>query len=375
MAILIFLLILSFLVVIHEIGHFVTARWMKIKVEEFGIGYPPKMFTMFHWKGIPFTMNWLPFGGFVKMEGEEALSPEYLDNKKSKKKDEENVGPFFTKSKRARLLVLLAGVFMNFVFGVVAFAVIYTKVGIPTPLAQPIISSIEEGSPAAEAGMQLGDQVIAISNGDRNPVDNPREFVEYIGDHQGETIAFIVLRDGAEQTVEVYARAENERPEGAGAIGVGFDALELKFYPWWQMPLRGMWIGLQQSIGLSWLIVQAFADIFVQLFTQARVPEGVAGPVGIVHQASKTGLFQEGWLTILNFSAMLSINLAILNVLPIPALDGGRVVFVLLETVIGKELRDKIENRANYLGFGMLLILIITITLKDVWMVIKDFAL
>lgn len=309
------------------------------------------------------------------MEGEEALSPEYLDNKKSKKKDEENVGPFFTKSKRARLLVLLAGVFMNFVFGVLAFAVIYTKVGIPTPLAQPIISSIEEGSPAAEAGMQLGDQVIAISNGDRNPVDNPREFVEYIGDHQGETIAFIVLRDGAEQTVEVYARAENERPEGAGAIGVGFDALELKFYPWWQMPLRGMWIGLQQSIGLSWLIVQAFADIFVQLFTQARVPEGVAGPVGIVHQASKTGLFQEGWLTILNFSAMLSINLAILNVLPIPALDGGRVVFVLLETVIGKELRDKIENRANYLGFGMLLILIITITLKDVWMVIKDFAL
>lgn len=387
MAILIFLLILSFLVIIHELGHFVTARWMKVKIEEFGIGYPPKMFTMFHWKGIPFTMNWLPFGGFVKMQGEEGddggeeISNSQISNpKKSKKLATHDLpttsteGPFYTKSKRARLLVLLAGVFLNFVFGILAFAVIYTKVGIPTPSEIPKISIVAESSPAQGAGIQVGDVITAITNteGETESIETSQEFITYVNEHLGQKIPVEVIRNGEEYFTEVYARTEEERSPTEGAIGIGFEQIELKFYPWWQMPFRGIWVGVQQSIGLSLMIVQAFGDIFVQLFTKARVPEGVAGPVGIVHQASKTGLFQEGWVTILNFAAMLSINLAILNLLPIPALDGGRAMFVLLETIIGPKRREAIEGRLNYFGFGMLLVLIITITLKDVWTLVTD---
>lgn len=385
MAIIIFLLILSFLVIIHELGHFITARWMKIRIEEFGIGYPPKALTLFHWKGIPFTLNWLPFGGFVKMEGEDGDSgQETGDSKqgtvasrqeKAQQSTADQESPFYAKSKRARLFVLLAGVVVNFVFGVLAFAVVYARVGIPTPLMQPVISAVEEGSPAAESGFQIGDTVVAIMEDERNEIDNINEFVSHIKANQGKDTTFIINRASAEQTLSVYVRTPEETPSGSGAIGIGFETLEMRFYPTWQMPFRGMWVGLQQSIGLSWMIVQAFVDIFVKLFTTAQVPQDVAGPIGIVHQASRTGLFEEGWMTILNFSAMLSINLAILNVLPIPALDGGRAMFVLLETVIGKNRRSQIESRANYLGFGLLLVLIIVISLRDIWVVIKDVVL
>lgn len=380
MTLLIFLLILSFLVIIHELGHFVTALWMKVKIEEFGLGYPPKAFTLFHWRKIPFTFNWLPFGGFVRMEGEdegiEDRESRIENQELSKKKlsDKSGVGPFYTKSKKARLFVLLAGVFMNFLFGIFAFTVIYTKMGIPTYSDLAKIGFVADQSPAMEAGIMSGDVVTGVvaENGDTADIKTSQQMVEFVNAHTGEHLVLTIIRGDQEIAIETYARKADEREEQDGAMGVGFDSVEFKFYPWWQMPFRGMAVGIEQSIGLSIMILQAFGDIVVQLFTHAKVPEGVAGPVGIVHQASKSGLFQEGWLTILNFAGMLSINLAILNVLPIPALDGGRVLFVLLETVIGKKRRATIEGRVNQYGFLFLIGLIVLITLKDVWGVIVD---
>lgn len=407
MTILIFILILSFLIIIHELGHFVTAIWMKVKVEEFGIGYPPRAMTLFKWRGIPFTLNWLPFGGFVKMEGEDGADQPANDTAgnterdvpmksssksltaqaKSIKKPVHGVTtpqqahvatqPFYAKSKRARLLILLAGVFMNFVFGVLAFAIVFTRNGIPELTNSPRVGVVAENSPAQTAGVQPGEVItqVQIDSLTSEHIADSSEFVAVVNENLGKTLTVTLEKDGLSRQVEIYARPQSERPAGEGAIGIAFDAIELRFYPWWQMPFRGMWVGLQQSVGLSWLILQAFADIFVKLFTQGQVPEGVAGPVGIVHQATKLGLFQEGWATILNFAGMLSINLAILNLLPIPALDGGRAMFVLLETFIGKRRRAQIEGRLNYVGFGVLLLLIVAITLKDVIVVVKDVVL
>lgn len=404
MAILIFLLILTFLVIIHELGHFFTAMWMKVRVSEFGVGYPPKAVTLFTWRGVPFTLNWLPFGGFVRMEGEDgpegegelrtedggrrtedqgsspsASSAQARKQTKSKKELDSQfsvldpqIGPFYTKSKRARLLVLLAGVFMNFMFGVVAFSIIYTKMGIPVPADSNMIGGVLPDSPAFEAGFEAEDRIIAVQpeGEDAMNTQTASQVVEIVNSNLGETLQFTILRDESEMQVDVYARTEEERGADQGAIGVSFAGVDFVHYPWWQMPLRGTWVGIQQSLMLSYMILQAFADIFIQLFSQGQVPEGVAGPVGIVDQASQTGLFEQGWIAILNFTALLSINLAILNLLPIPALDGGRAVFVLLETVIGPKRREQIEGRMNFIGFAFLFGLIILITAKDIWTIV-----
>lgn len=379
-SVIVFLLILSFLVIIHELGHFLTALWMKVKVEEFGLGYPPKAGTLFRWRGIPFTFNWLPFGGFVKMEGEDGAAEADVDTLNPPASGKDNVGPFYTKSKRARLIVLLAGVVINFLFGVIAFSIVYTVQGIPEIETRPVISEVAPGSPAEEANLQVGDVLISGADGlERNDqggvftgFETSEQAIEYINKNLGETLVIEYQRDGDSRATTIYARPESERPADQGALGIAFQPLVFKFYPWWQMPFRGIWVGLQQSIGLSVLILQAFYQMFAQILTLGGVPEGVAGPVGIVHQASKQGLFADGWSSILNFAGMLSINLAILNALPIPALDGGRATFVVLETFIGKNRRAKIENQMNYFGFGFLLLFISIITFKDIVALVTD---
>lgn len=375
MTLIIFLLILSFLVIIHELGHFLTAIWMKVKVEEFAVGYPPRALTLFKWRGIPFTLNWLPFGGFVKMQGEDGPE-EQVKSQKSKVKSND-IGPFYSKSKKARLLILLAGVSINFLFGILAFATVYTFMGIPEESTQPKIDFVAPGSPAEQAGIQAGDTFKAVIEGDgeqttRQDFSNSQEFIQYINDRIGQEVTVIADRNGEEHQFTVYARRPEERSTEEGATGISFQAIEFTFYPWWQRPIRGVWLGLQQSIGLSILILQAFGDMIREIFTAGKFPEGVAGPVGIVHQAGKLGLFSQGLLMILNFMGMLSINLAILNALPLPAFDGGRAVMVVLETVIGAKNREKIENKINYVGLAFLILLMIVITLNDVSTVVKD---
>jgi regulator of sigma E protease len=378
--IVVFLLVLSFLVVIHELGHLLTALWYGVKVEEIGLGIPPQAKVLFRWRGIPVSLNWLPFGGFVRMKGEDGPDDEKSSTKTPGK-------AFYQVSKRGRLVVLMAGVVINFVFGVLAFAVVYMNIGIPTPTDEPIIGFVAPGSPAEQAGFQLEDKVIegqpmiepvVLEDGKLFGDPMVRRFTrseevsQFVNQYPGRKVILNLDRKGERIEKEVYVRKAEEIPAGEGAVGIGFAGVTFKHYPWWQMPFRGMWVGLQQSIGLSYLILQSFGNIFIQLFTKGSVSDSVSGPVGIVHQASKMGIFQDGWLTILNFAGMLSINLAILNALPIPALDGGRAFFVILEKAIGSKRRENIEGKLNYFGFGVLLSLILLITLKDLWVVIKD---
>lgn len=364
-----FLLILSFLVIIHELGHLLTALWFKIGVEEFGVGYPPRAKTLFTWRNIPFTLNWLPFGGFVKMVGEDG--PETDSIKTSSKS-----APFYTKPKRARLVVLLAGVFINFVFGILAFSIVYTVMGFPRLIDNRLIDQVIEGSPAASAGILASDSVKSAKIADQAPVtfQTTTEVVDFVNAHLGETVTLYIDRAGQEQSFDVYLRKKEERPADQGAIGIGFAAPDVifDFYPWWQMPFRATYVGFQESIALSLTILSSFGQMVGGLIFRAEIPKDVAGPVGIVHQATKVGLFQSGWETVLKFAGMLSVNLAILNLLPIPALDGGRAFFVMLESVIGKKLRERIESKVNLAGFAFLLGLIILISVKDVWSIVAD---
>lgn len=381
----IFILILSFLVIIHELGHYFAARWAKIKVEEFGLGYPPRALTLFTYKGTPFTVNWIPFGGFVKMEGEDGtdslieddndLPASKISKKSVPSKVQAKEAPFYTKSAWQRMVVILAGVAVNFIFGVIAFAIVYSFLGIPTLIDQARIESVAENSPAALAGVPTDVNVIAIRDGEETiSISNNATGAEAVKARLGKSVTLVTTGpcqglscQESAQEFTVYIRSEAETPENEGPLGIRFAGQVFIHYPWYEQIVRGIGVGVEQAVLLGVFIVISLGNILKQLFQLGQVPADIAGPVGIVHQAQSQGIFSQGPLMILNFTGLLSVNLAVMNLLPIPALDGGRALFILLERFVGRARVQKIEGYANYGGFVLLLGLILAVTIRDVW--------
>lgn len=370
MSVLIFILVLSFLVLIHELGHYFAAKWAKVKVDEFGLGYPPKAIRLFRYKGTDFTLNWIPFGGFVRMQGEEDSLEEHKDveSKRALK------GQFYSATPAQKLVIILAGATVNFVFGIIAFTIVFTKLGIPIQIQEARIGQVVENSPAAQAGIQASTTIIAIRTADQQiTVSDPTQVIEEVQAHRGETITVITtgncsgtVCEEMSQEFSVYVRTVEETPAGQGALGIAFDSYVFESYPLWQMPFRSTIYGIEQAFELGWQILLALSGLMTDLLTRGIMPKDIAGPIGIVHQAQTSGLFAQGFLTILSFAGMLSINLAVMNVLPLPPLDGGRAVFIVLETLFTRKKTAKIEGYFNYIGYLALLGLILIITIRDV---------
>ncbi len=364
-----FILILSFLVLIHEGGHFLAAKLAKIKVDEFGLGYPPLAKKLFRWHETVFTLNWVPFGGFVRLRGEDSQT----DNGKISQ------GDFSAASLGQRLLVMLSGAGVNFLFGILAFAFIFTKIGIPTPLDKARINRIAPNSPAAKAGLQANWQIDQISVGQKvYPIQSPDTVIKTVMAHRGQTLKIRVIGpchglvcQSEHKTYSIYARTKTETPHNQGSIGVVFQPVVYIHYPLIQMPFRGIWVGLKQAFVLSGLILQALSKMVNQLFVQHQLSSELAGPVGIVYQAKSSGLFNQGFLAILSFTAMLSINLAIMNILPIPPLDGGRALLAISSALIGKKITGKLEYYLNYGGWVLMMLLIVMVTARDVWKIFR----
>jgi regulator of sigma E protease len=374
--IIVFILTLSFLVLIHELGHYLLARKHKIKIKEFGLGYPPRIFKLFTYQGTVFSLNAIPFGGFVQLEGENGPEEKKLTSLLKKNRDKK-WGPFFSKSVSARLQTLLAGVIFNFLFGILAFAIIFSKTGIPRELIQQArIYNLVDGSPAASVGMKENTNIIAFySENDQQwvKVGTITEVQEYVAVHLGEEVT-IRTTEPCEtltcpsdyQDYQIYLRQESERTDTEGAMGVVFTTVVYEHYPWYLAAIKGTLYGFKEALLLGLLILQALGTLIINLVRGQSVAMDVAGPVGIVHQAQTYGFFDGGWLNILSFAALLSINLGVMNLLPIPALDGGRAIFVLLEKVTAKEKIEKVANWANYIGFFILILLMIFVSINDV---------
>jgi regulator of sigma E protease len=374
-------LVLSFLVIIHELGHFLAARWMKIKVDEFGLGYPPRALTVFKKWGTLFSLNWVPFGGFVRMEGEDGPTPESLPetstNSKSKSSKVEQVestdGPFYSKTITQRLIVILAGATVNFVFGILAFSIVFSVLGIPSGA---IIKGVNADSPAAAAGLPIDSVIIrATANNQDFDIRGAGQLVAFTQGHYEQEVVLTTIQPcqpvgckPSERAYTVKLRAA-EIAKTQGALGVTPDDYA-QFYPWYQMPFRGAVVGVEQAIMLGAAILQALSTMVVDLVRSGVVPAEVTGPVGIVDDARKTGIFSQGPIIILLFMGVISVNLAIMNVLPIPALDGGRAVFLILEKILGKRVVGKVENYANYGGYIILLTLIVLITARDIFRIV-----
>ena len=331
-----FFIILSVLILIHELGHFVVARWFKIKVEEFGFGYPPKILG-FKKQETEYSLNLLPFGGFVRMLGEDLP---------------EGHGSFASQKKPVKIAVLLAGVSMNFLLGILLFAGIYTKIGIPEKVDYLKVTSVTDGSPAQTAGLKPDDKILNFKE--------TQAFIEWVNENRGQEVA-LQLGDGRE--VKLTPRLAEETPAGQGALGVGITDVDLVQYPLWQRPFRGMVTGVKEAWLWGKEIVTGLVKMAVGL-GQGQVPKDVTGPVGI-YEISKN-VAKEGFIAVLQFMAILSINLAILNLLPLPALDGGRLFFVLGEIITGKKLKPEWEQRIHLAGMLALIGLMVLITIKDI---------
>lgn len=354
MQLIVFILMLSVLILIHELGHFLVARLFKMRVEEFGIGLPPRAKGLFRKNGTLFSLNWLPLGGFVKLYGEDMENPEQAASPEA----------FFNKPMWQRAAVLLAGVTMNFVLGVLVFGVVYTYLGIPTKTDKVIVVEVGKDTPAEMAGITVESQVKKIIY-DNKEVEfvGVSGFVEQVDSLKGKEIEmFILEKNGEEKSVFVTPRVSP--PEGQGALGVALSSVEMKKYPMWQMPFRGVRVGLSEAWSWGKEIAGNLFMIVTNLVTGKGLPKDVAGPVGM-YQVSKE-VYKVGWVAVLQFMGILSINLAILNIMPFPALDGGRIAFLGIEKIIGKSKKNKIEGYVNTFGMLFLLSLMVLITVKDV---------
>ncbi len=352
----VFFLILSVLVLVHEFGHFISARIFGIRVEEFGFGLPPRAKKLFTKWGTVFTLNWLPIGGFVKLFGEE-----YSEG------DEVVVGGagrFYDKPARVRAVVFVAGVIMNFLLGIFLFATVYSFVGIPVKTERVRVEEVVADSPAEVAGLKIEDVIseLRIKNDELRIVDTS-QLVKLVTENAGNEVTLVVI-DKNNQKREIKVTPRKDPPAGQGALGVVLSNVELRKYPWWQMPFRGAAVGLSEAIAWGKDIASGLGHMVYGLVTGRGVPKDLSGPVGIYQVSGQ--VIKQGFLATLQFMGVLSINLAVLNILPLPALDGGHVFFLLIEKLIGKKRKNKIEGYVNTAGMIFLLSAMALITIRDV---------
>lgn len=357
LTVIVFLLILSVLVLIHELGHFLVAKRMGIKVEEFGFGFPPRVWGKKVGETI-YSINLLPIGGFVKLYGEDEAGAGKLSLKDEglRTNDKDKKRAFFARPVWQRASIVVAGVVMNFILATVILSYLFAVQGVSTPGNQVQIVALAQNAPAQKAGLKVGDTILSV---DGQKVANPDQVILYTKAHLGKTIVLqIKNQESKVKSISIIPRIKY--PSNEGAMGVAISqSIIVKKYPWYQAPF----VGLKESLTESWMILQGLGQAVSTAAVEHQVPQGLAGPVGI---AQLTGQFiKVGPEAVLSLVALLSLNLAILNILPIPALDGGRLFFILLEGITRRKVNPKFEGYVHMVGMALLLALIVFITFHD----------
>lgn len=345
-SILVFLVVLSVLILVHELGHFIAAKKAGVWVEEFGFGLPPRVFGKKIGETI-YSINLLPFGGFVRLHGESTEEGVALPAK-----------AFLNKSKKTRSVIVIAGVIMNFLLGIFSFGLVYSFAGVPRQTKDVKIVEVIPGSPAEAAGLTVGD---VIKNVDGKEITSTSEFIDTVETKKGEEVVLQVKRDG--QLVEIPVTPRENPPAGEGVLGIVITTTEIYFPPIWQRPIVGAYYGFKEAIFWGSTVVNGFVEIFRELLA-GQVPQDVAGPVGIFALTSQAASF--GVLALINFLGILSVNLAIINIIPFPALDGGRLLFIGIESIFGKKVLPKIEAVVHTVGMVVLIFLLLAITAHDI---------
>lgn len=414
-----FIIILSLLVFVHELGHFLMARKMGVQVEEFGFGFPPRLLGFQHLTGqkikkiaekekievviddysssdgkeviketitdkiqeldevVPikkwrlirgnklpkeekdlaektiYSINWIPIGGFVKIKGEQGENAHDKDS-------------FTNKKIWQRALILVSGVVMNFILAFLLISISFS-IGMPQAISEKmptsakikdtkiIVTEVIDNSPAKEADIKVGDIILSVDN---TQITGVKIFQSYTKNKLGSQISLKIKRGETELTKVLSPKIINDNKNPL--IGVGLIETGTVSYPIYQ----AVWEGLKTTVSITGQILVAFYQLIKNLIVGQKVPFDVAGPVGI---AVLTGqVARMGIIYIIQFTALLSINLAIINVIPFPALDGGRLLFIFIEKIKGKAVNRKIEAIIHNVGFIVLILLVAVVTLKDI---------
>ena len=350
---------LSILILGHEAGHFLVAKLFGLKVDEFGIGFPPRIFAWRPKKNkgtaeetlseTEYSINWLPFGGFVRISGERGEFAMVEDDPMSAAPPEHHDGRsrlFFAQPAWKKSLIILAGIFINFILG---WLLLSTVLMVGTPKAL-VITGIEPGSPAAAANIQNGDVVKGFTGS--------QSFIDYIDAHAGQPTRVALIRNDKEIDLTVTPRTTVGPNEGR--LGVVLSDGGTAREPFFQ----ALWDGLQSSFILSGMIFITLWHLVKDLFVHATLLNGVVGPVGIFGVAEETG--KIGLMYLVQLLGVISLNLAAVNLIPFPALDGGRFLMILIEKIKGSPIPEKAEAWINGLGFAFLLLLMVLLTVRDV---------
>jgi regulator of sigma E protease len=337
--------VLGLLVFWHELGHFAAALWMKVKVEEFGFGYPPRAFTMFVWRGVKFTFNWLPLGGFVRMVGEEG--------------NFDAEGSLTSKRPYQRAIVLLAGPLMNLILAPILYTIVFMS-GTPYPLGPVEVTVVAPGSPAAEAGLQVGDQFVDLAG---TKPTTTADVSAVTRQYQGRAMAVTVQRGEEVVTVTLVPRMPGDIPEGQGPTGI---AIQRSFVTADNLA-QAFVMGVRHTGEVLTAMVTGLIELVQSIFIPGSGPGpagGIAGPVGIARITGE--LARQGLIPLIELTAFLSLNFFIINLLPLPALDGGRLMFVGLEAVRrGKRIAPEREALVHLAGMVALLALMLVVSYMD----------
>lgn len=364
LTIIIFLIILSILVIVHEIGHFATAKYFGVQIEEFGLGFPPRAAELHQSKdGVKWTLNWLPLGGFVKLKGEDGQSKQDPDS-------------FGHKKPWKRIVILSAGVFMNVALAFILLSVGF-GIGWPQDLTEKsvpdkfikekniMIAYVEPGSPADKAGIKTGDIIKNIDNQSFAGLINMQNFIK---DKENQKVSIEFDRTGKIFKKEITPQKiefnieDSDSKKTIEKIGIGVGLAEVGVV---RYPIHlAVYLGAKNTVIYTARIFQAFYNLIKDLILTRKISPNVGGPVMIAALSGKAA--ELGFIYIIQFIALLSLNLAIINILPLPALDGGRILFAIVEKFKGRAISVHLETWIHMIGFWLIILLMILITARDI---------
>lgn len=335
---------LSLLVLVHELGHFLTAKWFGVGVEEFGFGFPPRLIGKKIGETV-YSVNLLPFGGFVKITGEDGDARAGADGKNF------SLQPIWKRS-----CIVLAGITMNVVFGWLVFSGIFMA-GSPEHL---LVTNVVSASPAALGGIKSGDVIFQIAYGEEklhDPIQSD-DFVALVKKSAGKETQLTIQR--GKEMFPIVLTGRINPPSGEGALGIALTEIGFPKEPFFSSLVKGF----ERTMGTTTLIINGFWNLFSQIFVTPAALESLTGPVGIFKIAADAGSL--GSVYLFELIALISLNLAVLNFIPFPALDGGRFLFFIIEKIKGSPLTLRLQTIVNAAGFVILILLMIVVTIRDV---------
>jgi regulator of sigma E protease len=339
------------LMIIHEFGHFIIAKKFGVAVDEFGIGYPPRMFGKKIGETI-YSVNWLPLGAFVRIRGEEGG----VDDLRS----------FQNLKIWKRVLIIIGGVAAFWIAAIIIFSIVFAM-GADLPVgdqdiqgisgAQVKVVGVSQGSPASEAGLKIGDTLLQIGN---TKIDKIKDFQDFTKEHVGEQLVLQIQR--GEKVFDVSLTPRVNPPKGQGAVGIGLERMAtlIKKYPWYEAPIQGAIYTWQTTVNA----LKGLYVTFATLLAGKGAPEGAefAGPLGITVFLANAASYGVGFF--LYFIGTIAVLVAIFNLFPIPALDGGKLIFLAIEKIKGRPVSVKVEQSITLVFFAILIALSLFITIR-----------